>query len=233
MKAQVAQQTQERELLLKVVQMVSDLDLDKVLKEIVKIAIKIAQVDSCFVYIYDARRKELVLRASKNPHPKILQDIHMKLGVGITGWVAQHKQTVVISERAFADPRFHLFRDLPEDRYHAFLSIPIMHTHHVVGVFNLQNKSKHVFPPAQIELLTTIGKLVGGAVENARLVEETFDLRDALETRKLVEKAKGILMKSKGVSEDEAYRLIKKKSMDLRKPSKEICEAIILSEQIG
>jgi len=112
------------------------------------------------------------------------------------------------------------------------LSVPIMTKRGVVGVINIQHKKPHDHSAMEINLLTAIGKLVGGAVENARLIEETFSLKEALELRKLVEKAKGILMKRKHVSEDEAYRTLQKESMDRRKTLKEIADAIILAEQL-
>ncbi|HDN79610.1 MAG: response regulator [Chloroflexi bacterium] len=59
--------------------------------------------------------------------------------------------------------------------------------------------------------------------------KETEDLREALETRKLVERAKGILMDTQGLSEAEAFRRIQKMSMNTRKPMKEVAEAIILA----
>ncbi len=61
------------------------------------------------------------------------------------------------------------------------------------------------------------------------LKKEVADLKEALETRKLVERAKGILMDTQGLSEAEAFRRIQKLSMDTRKPMKEVAEAIILA----
>ncbi len=65
------------------------------------------------------------------------------------------------------------------------------------------------------------------------LKEENEKLRKALEERKLIDKAKGILMKKEGIQEDEAYRKIQKLSMDKRKKMVEIAEAIILADEIG
>jgi len=63
-------------------------------------------------------------------------------------------------------------------------------------------------------------------------MEEKISIQEALESRKLVEKAKGILMKEKGISEEEAYAMLRKQSMDKRKSLKEIAEAIILAKEI-
>ncbi len=65
------------------------------------------------------------------------------------------------------------------------------------------------------------------------LEREAKDLAQALETRKLVERAKGILMDTEGLSESEAFRRIQKMSMDTRKPMKTVAEALILAYQVG
>jgi len=63
------------------------------------------------------------------------------------------------------------------------------------------------------------------------LEKEVFDLQETLETRKLVDRAKGILMDTQGLNESEAFRKIQKMSMNTRKPMKEIAEAIILARE--
>ncbi len=222
----------ELSFLYKIAQEVYSLELDDLLEEIVKIAIKVTHGDSCLIYVLDHEKKELVLRASKNPHANLLKKIKMKLGEGITGWVAKEKKAVAISEGANSDPRFKYFRSLPEDQFEAFLSVPIINRNGVYGVINVQHKTKHVHSKMEVNLLSAIGKLVGGAVENALLIEESLALKEALEIRKIIEQAKGILMKRKKISEAEAYRAIQKESMDSRKTLKEVAEAIILADRL-
>lgn len=223
----------ELSFLYKVAQSVHSLEINELLKEIVKLASQITKADSCLIYVLDTKKQELILRASKNPHKDLLQRITIKFGEGITGWVAKEKRPVAISRGAAKDPRFKYFRNLPEDRFEAFLSVPIVNKIGVVGVINTQHKKMHVHSVMEVNLLSAIGKLVGGAIENALLVEESMALKEALELRKLIEKAKGILMKKNNLSEDEAYRKIQKESMDSRKSLKEVAEAIILSQKFN
>jgi response regulator NasT len=63
--------------------------------------------------------------------------------------------------------------------------------------------------------------------------QEVQDLQNALETRKLVDRAKGILMDTQGMSEADAFRKIQKMSMNTRKSMREVAEAIILAKQAG
>lgn len=228
----IASLKKELSFLYRVARTVHSLELEEVLKEIVRIASEVTKADSVLVYTLDPKTQELLLRASKNPHAELLQKIKMKLGEGITGWVAKEQKPVAISAGASRDPRFKFFRSLPEDRFEAFLSVPVMNKHGVVGVINVQHKKKHVHLDMEVNLLAAIGKLVGGAVENALLIEETLALKEALELRKLVEKAKGILMKRRQISEEEAYRILQKESMDTRTSLKDVAGAVLLAEKL-
>jgi len=153
----------------------SNLDLKIVLKEIVEMVVALTRADACLIYLLNESSGALVLQASKNPHPRLIGHVQMEMGEGITGWVAQERQSVAISQNAHNDPRFKLFHKLPEDHYHAFLSVPITKRgkkNEIVGVINLQHKAPHAHTKREIALLTTIGQLVGSAIENARLYEE-------------------------------------------------------------
>lgn len=206
----------------------TNFDLKDILTNIVKIIGKITRADSCFIYLISGN--EVILKASQNPHHSNLSLIKMKVGEGITGWVAETKKTVAISRRAYEDRRFKLFSGLPEDKYEAFLSVPIIFQNRIIGVINIQHKKIHRYTKADINFLETIGKQIGGILEVSRLMSETNLLKEALETQKLINKAKAILMKS-GISEDQAHKLLLKKSMDKRKTIKEISEAIILASE--
>ena len=167
------EKTREVEVLHRITESISsNLDLETVLKEIVGMVVEITHADACLLYLLDEAQKELILRASKNPHPKLIGRIRLELGEGITGWVAKEKRMVAISKNADSDPRFKFFHRLPEDRYEAFLSAPVMSKGEVIGVINVQHKKPHAHSEGEIALLTTIGHQVGSAIENARLYQE-------------------------------------------------------------
>jgi signal transduction protein with GAF and PtsI domain len=377
-----------------------NLELKELLKRVVEMVMNLTTADSCLIYLYDRKKDELILSASSHPEDKNLGEIKLRMGEGVTGWAAREKKPVAIPGKAYKDKRFKAFTILEEDKYEAVLSVPILSKDEVVGVMNLCNKEEYVYPQPQINLLFTVSRYLGSAIENAivydevvkkaqqldllsevsrtivsdyylkeilqlivtmtakvmdskicsimlldekneelvisatqslsddyvnkpnlkvgqsisgkvvlekkpitvlnvtkdpgfmypeiaqregiasllsvpmmikervigvinsyttnehafnkeeidilqtvanqaavaientHLSQEIFAARDALETRKIVEKAKGILMKELVISEEEAYRKIHKKSMDIRKTMKEISEAIILSSEI-
>jgi uroporphyrinogen-III synthase len=204
--------------------------LHEVLERIIDFVAAVVKCDSCFVYVLEG--KELVLRSSKNPHPDIVDRLKLRVGQGITGWVAEHRQPVAVASNAFQDPRFQFFHELPEDRYEAFLSVPLICRNKLVGVINLQHRQPHTHGQREIQLISTIGFLVGAEIEMARLEEENSQLSEQLESRKVIERGKGILQRDMRLSEEEAYLMLQKQSRQRRMSMREVAEAIILSEEI-
>jgi len=210
--------------------MTAALPFGDILKDVVEFATSVVRCDSCFVYILEGN--ELVLWASQNSHPEAIGRLKLKLGQGITGWVAKHRQPVVVSQDACGDPRFQFFNELPEDRFESFLSVPLLSRGRVVGVINLQNRAPHHYGHDEITLLSTIGVLVGAEVEMARLEKENSDLTHRLEVRKLVERAKGILQQDLNIAEQEAYLMLQRQSQQRRLPMKDIARAVVLSDAV-
>jgi uroporphyrinogen-III synthase len=204
--------------------------LHDVLSRVVDVVSTLVQCDSCFVYVL--QDEDLVLRASKTPHPDVVDRLTLRVGQGITGWVAEHRQPVAVGRHAFEDPRFQTFNELPEDRYEAFLSVPVLSRGKLVGVINLQHRQPHTHTQQEIQLISTIGFLVGAEIETARLETENSQLFERLETRKLLDRAKGILQRDLGVTEEDAYLTIQRQSRQRRKSKKEIAEAIILGDEL-
>jgi len=202
----------------------------EVLSRVVDFASALVKCDSCLIYVLEG--DELLLRASKNPHPDVVDRLKLRVGEGITGWVAKHREPVAIPAKAALDPRFQFFHELPEDSYEGFLSVPLMCRGRVVGVINLQHRQHHVYRRREIRMISAIGFLVGAEIEMARLEEANFTLTEQLQTRKIVERAKGILQRDLGLNEEQAYLAIQRQSRQKRKPMKEIAEAIVLSDDV-
>ena len=204
--------------------------LHEVLSRVVAFVSSVVQCDSCFVYVLD--EDTLVLRASKTPHPDVVDRLKLRVGEGITGWVAEHRQPVAVGNHAFQDPRFQTFNELPEDRYEAFLSVPVLSRSKLVGVINLQHRQPHEHTRREIQIISMIGFLVGAEIEMARLEVENSQLSERLETRKVLDRAKGILQRDLGITEEDAYLTIQRQSRQRRKSKREIAEAIILGDEL-
>ena len=89
-----------------------------------------------------------------------------------------------------------------------------------------------VKPIQEADLAPAIEVALSRFAEFRELEKEVDDLQDQLETRKLVDRAKGILMDSQGLSEADAFRRIQKMSMNTRKSMKEIAQAVILTHEV-
>ena len=204
--------------------------LHLVLDRIVDFIASVIPCDSCFIYILEEER--LVLRASKNPHADVIDQLDVEVGQGVTGWVAKHRKPVALASNASNDPRFKAFKNLPEDHFEAMLCSPVLTAGRVIGVINLQHRLSYRHTTHQVRLLSTIGFLVGAEIERARLEQENTQLSGRLETRKAVDRAKSILQRDLGIGEEEAYQAMQKESRQRRKSMRDIADAIILSDDL-
>ena len=210
----------------------SDRSLDEMLGEIVGLTVQATDCDACLVYLIDHEAREMVLRASQVPHAADLGELRIKMGEGVTGWVAEHRSIVALPSNASADPRFKRFQALIEDTYEAFLSVPIVSGGESIGVINVHHRDSHNHTQEETATLIFIGEQMGGAVAKARLMEEAATVRRQLEERKIVERAKGILQRKHNTTEEDAYFRLRNQSRRLRRPMRELAEAIILAEDL-
>ncbi len=218
----------------------SELSLDEMLGEIVGLTAQVTECDACLVYLLERESGEIVLRASQVPHAADLGNLRIKMGEGVTGWVAEHKSVVALASNAASDRRFKRFPALIEDTYDAFLSVPLVSGGDIIGVINVHHRDMHEHSSDEVALLTFVGEQMGGAISksvlaerNAQLLEETLEMKRQLETRKLVERAKGILQQKHALSEEEAYLRLRNESRRLRRPMRDLAEAIILAEDLS
>src|SRR5258708_3179035 len=151
----------------------SNLTLEKMLQELVSLAVEVTSCDACLVYLVDRTRKEVVLRASQLPHTKEIGHVKLKMGEGITGWVAQNKSVVALGADAAADSRFKSFQKLQEDTYQAFLSVPLISEGELIGVINIHHKAEHAHKQDEIALVTFLGEQMGGAITKGKLAERS------------------------------------------------------------
>ena len=114
----------------------------------------------------------------------------------------------------------------------SLLCVPMMVREKAIGVINSYTSKVHVFTTEDVKLLQAIGNQAAIAIDHTTLLGKSFEMQEALQVRKLLERAKGYLMRSKKLSEEEAFKLIQRQSMDLRKSMREIAEAILLAGEI-
>ena len=146
-------------------------EAEEALAELVALTYETTNCDACLVYLVDRATNEVVLQASQLPHAEEIGNIRLKMGEGITGWVAQHKSVVALSSKASADARFKTFQTLPEDTFDAFLSVPLVSGGDLIGVINVHHRAAHSHRPEEVALVSFIGEQMGGAIAKSRLEE--------------------------------------------------------------
>jgi signal transduction protein with GAF and PtsI domain len=152
----------------------SNLELRELLNRIVAMIMNFVTADSCLIYLYDRQNDELILTASSKPKEKSIGRVKLKIGEGVTGWAAKEKRPVVLPKEAYKDQRFKTFVSLEEDKYQAFMSIPILSKDEVIGVMNIRNMETHSYPKHQVNLLFTVSRYLGSAIHNAIIHEEVI-----------------------------------------------------------
>jgi uroporphyrinogen-III synthase len=139
--------------------MTRDMELDGVLHEIVGLIRDFLDCDSCLIYLVE--EGQLVLFASSDGNRANIGKVRLRIDEGLTGWVARERRLLAISREAYNDPRFKFFKDLPQDAFEAFLSVPIISQGKVVGVINVQHREARLHSGSDMEMLSTIGEQVG------------------------------------------------------------------------
>ncbi len=146
----------------------SAFDLEAMLKVTADIAVQITGTDSCQMYLFDSTKEELVLRAADEASANMIGKLRLKLGEGITGWVARERKPVSVSQNAYQDHRFKYFPEMHEGEYESMLSVPLVTRGDILGVINVRTKRPREYTKSQVRLLSGIANQVAGAIERSR-----------------------------------------------------------------
>ena len=204
--------------------------LDEVLSSVVDVATNLVKCDSCFTYVLQG--EELVLWVWKNAERRSVDRSNLQLGRGIAALLAEHRVPIAVPADASESSQYKLLDESSTTYCESFVSVPLLSRGRLGGIINLQHSQPHVYSLREIKLLSNVGFLVGAEIGIACLENENSELRDHIETRKLVERGKGILQRDLGLTEEQAYLLLRRHSREKRKPMREIAEAIILRHDL-
>lgn len=209
----------------------SDLYIEDILKLIVTVTAQVMGSKICSLMLLDERKQELMIRTTQSISEAYNKKPNIKLGEGIAGRVAKEGKPIVVLD-VREDVRYLNQAVAKKEGLCSLLSVPMKVKGRVVGVLNSYISKPHEFSKEEIDILTAVANQAAIVIENARLLVETKVIREELETRKSVERAKGILMKEEGLSEQDAFRRIQKYAMDNRRSMREVAEAIILTHEM-
>jgi len=209
----------------------SELYLEDILKLIVKVTAEVMKSKIVSLMLLDEKTKRLVIRATQSVSEEYNKKPPLKIGEGIAGKVVQTNRPIAVYD--VRKEKEYKYKNIAEkERLRSLLCVPLSVKGKAIGVINCYTSFPHHFTKTEIDVLTSVANQAAVAIENTELLVRTKIIQEELETRKLVERAKDILMKKLNISGEEAYRRIQKRSMDTRKPMREIAEAIILASEI-
>jgi len=206
--------------------------LEEILKIIVNMVADVMDYKICSVMLYDEEKQELAIKATQSLSDEYRLKPNLKIGQSLSGMAIKEKRPIS-SIDVLKDPNYKYPEIARRQGLKSMLAVPMILKNKTIGVINVYTTAEHIFSEEEIKMLSSVANLAAVAIENAKLEEETLKAKDALETRKLIERAKGILMKLNNITEEEAYTTMRKKAMDLCKPMKEIAEAIILTMEFN
>jgi GAF domain-containing protein/sugar diacid utilization regulator len=172
---QAAEPAGESRILYEIISTVgSSLDLDEVLDAVVELLTDASAVHACFVYFVEDGGERLVLRAASEPYSELVGEIALDRGEGLAWWVLQQREPAFIRERALADPRVKYVPELEEERFQSLISVPVLaRDGNPIGVISMHTEAPREFTEDEVGFLVTSASLVAGAIENARLYEQT------------------------------------------------------------
>ena len=207
---------------------VSELYLEDILRLIVAVTARAMGSNICSLMLIDEKKNELVIRATQSISEEYNKKSPLKIGEGIAGKVAKENKPIAV--RDIAKEKEYKYRNIAKrEGLCSLLCVPLAVKGKVIGVINCYTPEPHDFTETEIDILTSIANQAAVAIENTELMVRTRVIQEELEARKRIERAKGILMKGEGLTEEEAYLKLRRYSMDHRKTMREVAEAIILA----
>jgi signal transduction protein with GAF and PtsI domain len=212
----------------------SDLYLEDILKLLVMVTAKVTGVEICSLWLVDedAEGKKIRLKATQAIDPDYVKDRSLNMNEGVVGFVAANNQPLIV-EDVLKEPRFKEKEMARKLGLVSMVSVPMyVKEDKVIGVLNCFTAKSHNFSETEVNLITTVANQAAVAIFNTELMVKEKVIQEELETRKLVERAKEVLMRRRNMTGEQAYRWMQKRSMDSRKSMRSVAEAVLLSDEI-
>ncbi|RJP37119.1 MAG: GAF domain-containing protein [Desulfobacteraceae bacterium] len=212
----------------------SDLYLEEILKLIVMVTAKVTGVEICSLWLVDEdiEPPKIRLKATQAIEPEYVKDRVLDMNEGVVGYVVSTNKPLIVYD-VLAEPRFKEKEMARRLGLKSMAGVPLRtRDDNVIGVLNCFTSEYHVFSETEVNLIITVANQAALAILNAELVVKTKVIQEELETRKIIERSKEILVRRLKIKPDDAYRWMQKRSMDSRKSMRQVAEAVLLSEDL-
>ncbi len=210
----------------------SDLYLEDILRLVVVVTAQAMSSNICSLMLIDEKTKRLVIRATQSISEEYNKKPPLKIGEGIAGKVVKENKPMAVKD-VTKEKEYKYGNIAKKEGLCSLLCVPIAVKGKVIGVINCYTPVPHDFSETEMSILTSIAKQAAVAIENTELIVKSKVIQEELEARKRIERAKGILMKEEGLTEEDAYLKLQRFSMSHRKTMREIAEAIILTSEMS
>jgi len=213
----------------------SDLFLEDLLKLIVILTAKVMSVEICSLWLVDdfESPSKIHLKATQAIAPEYVKDRTLYFDEGVVGYVVSNRDPLII-ENVLESPRFKEKEMARRLGLVSMLGVPLWFKgEKVIGAVNCFTSKFYDFSETEVNVLSAVANQAAVAILNGELMVRTKVIQEELENRKMIEKAKEVLMHRRNITGAEAHRWIQKQSMDSRKSLRQIAEAILLSEEIN
>lgn len=212
----------------------SDLFLEDVFKLMVMVVARVTGVDICSLWLIDedSTPPMIRLKATQAIEPEYMIDRALGMNEGVVGHVATTRQPLVVVDVLQCE----IFKEKEMARKLGLVSmagVPLLGKKgQVVGVLNCFTSMLHEFSATDLNLLAAVANQAAVAIHTSELIVRTKLIEEELRSRKTIERAKEVIMERRKLNGDDAYRWIRRQSMDSRKSLLEISEAILLAAEL-
>jgi signal transduction protein with GAF and PtsI domain len=191
-------------------------------------------VTICSLWLVDEDETppKIRLKATQAISPEYVKDRALDTDEGVVGYVVSKRRPLVI-KNVLRNKRFKEKEMARKLGLASMIGVPLkLKDDRVIGVLNCFTSDPYDFTETEVNLLTAVANQAAVAILNTELMVKTRVIQEELEARKIIDRAKEVLMKQRGIDIDEAYRWMRKRSMDSRKSIRSVAEAILLSDEM-
>lgn len=212
----------------------SDLYLEDLLKLIVMVTAQAMGVDICSLWLLDEDEKppKIRLKATQAIAPDYVQDRVLGMNEGVVGYVVSKKRPLAI-KHILKSRRFKEKKMAGRLNLCSMVGVPLkLRDEKVIGALNCFTSVPYDFSKTEINMLTAVANQAAVAILNTELMVKTKVVQEELETRKIVERAKELLVLRRSMQAGDAHRWLQKRSMDSRRTIRQVAEAVLLSDDV-
>jgi GAF domain-containing protein len=206
--------------------------LERILQAISEMLAETLDSAVCSILLVDDEKKELTVSAARCSAPDYMHRMPIRMEGSLIEYVIRQGHPIVIpnihNEKQYRYPELARKSGLA-----SLLAAPLTSQGKVIGTINIYTRDERAFSDDEIGFVKVVAGQAAIAIQNARLMSETLDMKRTLEARKLIERAKGILQYKHHLTEEEAYLRLRNESRRLRRSMRDLAEAVILADDLN